>query len=279
MKLSIITINYNNVEGLRRTIDSVLCQTWRDFEWIFIDGGSTDGSKELIERTAAECPNVSYWCSEPDKGVYNAMNKGIAHAQGEYLNFMNSGDTFYDEDILERMVGVLDGTDIIAGTVQITNGRLLSSPKEITAEIFFQDCSLCHQACFIKTSLQKLFPYDETLSIVSDKKFYILSLVLNDATYKAVEDIICEYDTTGISQNIVKLQEETEFVFHQLFSKRVLEMITRHVKGISNEEKLYVMIRHSRLHKSVYNVLVGLLKILSLFKKNECWIKEFSFMH
>ena len=94
MKLSIITVNYNNKAGLQKTIDSVVCQTWRDFEWIVIDGGSTDGSKELIEQYQQ---HFAYWCSEPDKGVYNAMNKGISKAKGEYLNFMNSGDCFYNE--------------------------------------------------------------------------------------------------------------------------------------------------------------------------------------
>ena len=80
MKLSIITVNYNNREGLQRTIDSVVSQTFRDFEWIVIDGGSTDGSKELIKQYA---DHFSYWVSEPDKGIYNAMNKGILKATGE----------------------------------------------------------------------------------------------------------------------------------------------------------------------------------------------------
>ena len=84
MKLSIITINYNNKAGLQRTIDSVICQTCKDFEWIVIDGGSTDGSKQLIEQYQS---HFAYWCSEPDNGVYHAMNKGITHAKGEYLLF------------------------------------------------------------------------------------------------------------------------------------------------------------------------------------------------
>ena len=101
MKLSIITINYNNCDGLQKTIDSVIAQTWRDFEWIVIDGGSTDGSKELLEQYKE---HFSYWCSEPDKGIYNAMNKGIAKANGDYLNFMNSGDAFYEKMMIFCMV-------------------------------------------------------------------------------------------------------------------------------------------------------------------------------
>ena len=97
MKYSIITVNYNNKEGLRRTIESVIHQTYRDFEYIVIDGGSTDDSAEVLKEYDKD---IDYWVSEPDGGIYQGMNKGIRKAQGEYLNFMNSGDCFYDNDIL-----------------------------------------------------------------------------------------------------------------------------------------------------------------------------------
>ena len=112
MKLSIITINYNNLEGLKKTYESVVCQTWTDYEWIIIDGGSTDGSREFIEEHQDK---FAYWCSEPDKGVYNAMNKGIAKAQGEYLNFMNSGDRFYDHQTLNEVFSSGFQEDILYG--------------------------------------------------------------------------------------------------------------------------------------------------------------------
>lgn len=97
MKLSIITVNLNNRDGLKRTIDSVVSQTFTDYEWIVIDGGSNDGSRELIEHYS---DHFAYWCSEPDKGIYNAMNKGIAHAKGEWLQFLNSGDVLYSNNTL-----------------------------------------------------------------------------------------------------------------------------------------------------------------------------------
>lgn len=108
MKLSIITVNYNNFDGLKKTAESILTQTWRDFEWIIIDGASTDGSREYIvdlnENLNKNGWNpISYWCSEPDKGIYNAMNKGIVKAKGDYLNFMNSGDGFYESDTLRKI--------------------------------------------------------------------------------------------------------------------------------------------------------------------------------
>lgn len=96
-KLTIITINLNNKAGLQTTIDSVIAQTYKDFEWIIIDGGSTDGSKELIEKYTNY---IKYWVSEPDKGIYNAMNKGIKVAEGEYLQFLNSGDSLFSNSVL-----------------------------------------------------------------------------------------------------------------------------------------------------------------------------------
>lgn len=90
MILSIITIN---LEGLKRTYESIVHQTFTDYEWIVIDGGSTDGSREFIEEHEEK---YSYWCSEPDKGIFNAMNKGVLHANRQYCLFLNSGDHFYE---------------------------------------------------------------------------------------------------------------------------------------------------------------------------------------
>ena len=112
MKFSIITINYNNVEGLRNTIKSVVNQTYTDYEFIIIDGGSTDGSVEVIKEYANI---ITYWVSEPDKGIYNAMNKGIEVANGEYLNFMNSGDCFYNNDVLQKVADYHLEKDMIVG--------------------------------------------------------------------------------------------------------------------------------------------------------------------
>ena len=114
MKYSIITVNYNNKEGLRRTIESVIHQTFHDYEFIIIDGGSTDGSMDVLKEYDAQ---INYWVSEPDSGIYNAMNKGIAKAKGEYLNFMNSGDCFYTADVLEKVSLYNSNADFIVGTI------------------------------------------------------------------------------------------------------------------------------------------------------------------
>ena len=109
-KISIITVNYNNLEGLQRTFNSVFNQTWKEFEYVVIDGGSTDGSKELIEKYNDK---IDYWVSESDNGIYNAMNKGIKKAKGEYLLFLNSGDNLFNHTVLEENHSVIKEMDLI----------------------------------------------------------------------------------------------------------------------------------------------------------------------
>ncbi len=119
VKLSIITVNLNNSAGLRKTIESIVKQTFKDFEYIIIDGGSTDGSAEVIKEFADK---ITYWVSEPDKGIYNAMNKGILHAKGEYLLFLNSGDWLADDDLLSKVFCEPRTADIIYGHMNFVSG-------------------------------------------------------------------------------------------------------------------------------------------------------------
>ena len=217
-KISIITINYNNCEGLRRTIESVVNQTCRDFEYIIIDGGSTDGSVDVIKRYA---DNIDYWVSEPDKGIYNAMNKGVAVAKGEYCLFMNSGDCLYNESVIERVNELVDfNSDIIAGDVA-RNGGICDSPNEITG-VFMVKSALCHQTSFIKTETLRRLPYDESLKIVSDWKHMFQLLVIANGSYQHVKVVICEYDTTGFSAiNWQVLADEREQVLSELLPSLV----------------------------------------------------------
>lgn len=217
-KISIITINYNNCEGLRRTIESVVNQTCRDFEYIIIDGGSTDGSVDVIKRYA---DNIDYWVSEPDKGIYNAMNKGVAVAKGEYCLFMNSGDCLYNESVIERVYELVDfNSDIIAGDVA-RNGGICDSPNEITG-VFMVKSALCHQTSFIKAETLRRLPYDESLKIVSDWKHMFQLLVIANGSYQHVKVVICEYDTTGFSAiNWQVLADEREQVLSELLPSLV----------------------------------------------------------
>lgn len=153
MKLSVITINYNNAEGLAKTMDSVFRQRFSDFEYIVIDGGSTDGSKDLIVNNQDK---IAYWCSEKDSGIYNAMNKGIREASGEYLLFLNSGDFLHDFAVLEDIHPFLSGEDIVYGDLLFVHGDgkedLFVYPDVLSFE-YFLERSLGHPAAFIKRAL------------------------------------------------------------------------------------------------------------------------------
>ena len=199
MKLSIITVNLNNRIGLERTINSVVSQTFKDFEWIVIDGGSTDGSKELITQYAN---HFAYWVSEPDKGIYNAMNKGIKVSKGEYLLFLNSGDYLYEEATLEQVVQAGLDADVVYGYILVDrsgNKEIYKKTGEITLGTFVYE-TINHSGCaFICRSLfEKYGLYDETLRIVSDWKFFLQAIGLGNASVKYVDVLVSVFDTNGV---------------------------------------------------------------------------------
>lgn len=216
MKFSIITVNYNNKEGLRRTIESVIHQTYRDFEYIVIDGGSTDGSREVIEEYTER---IDYWVSEPDKGIYNAMNKGISVAHGEYLNFMNSGDIFYDYNRLNKISEQQFQSDIIIGRDYWYNsktGKDFSTILPLRLEMFtFYKGSLPHQSSLFKRIIFKEGKYDESLKVVSDWKFYIQAIIEKGCSVSYFQDVICERDNKdgiGYSMQAVAKEERDSFI-------------------------------------------------------------------
>lgn len=270
MKLSVITINYNNRDGLRKTIESVVNQTFQDFEYIIIDGGSTDGSVDVIKKYFGR---IDYWVSEPDKGIYNAMNKGINVAKGEYCIFMNSGDSFYDNDVYKNVNINLDGTDIIYGNTLESNGNIVWHKKEMTFKTLYYG-SLCHQSVFIKTELLKKHHYDESLRIVSDWKFFLQTLVLDNCTYKGIDMFISVYDVSGLTySNYEFFGKERIMVVEQMFPVRVLDDIKELCEGKTWEDKLYIGIKKSRYHKLLYRMNVILMKIMTSYKKS--WINDF----
>jgi glycosyltransferase involved in cell wall biosynthesis len=201
MKFSIITINYNNKEGLERTIQSILGQTFQDYQFIIIDGGSTDGSVDIIKQNTN---HIDYWVSESDGGRYPAMNKGIKLATGEYLNFMNSGDCFYAPDVLEKVSKYGYTTDFIVGKDYHYNeksqqGHASIQPPRTTMIHFFM-ATLDHQSTFIKRELFKDSPYDESHRLVSDWIFFTEKIVKEGKRVQFIPDIICRREEGGLSE-------------------------------------------------------------------------------
>lgn len=199
MKLSIITINYNNAEGLQRTMESVLNQSCRDFEYIVIDGGSTDTSKDII---LSYQDRLAHWVSEPDNGIYNAMNKGIRAATGEYCLFLNSGDYLYSDSVIENILSMSYNEDIVSFVTINTDGKVSHRKKapENLSLYSLIDASLPHPSTLIKKSiLEQIGGYDESYKIVSDWIFFIEALVFCNASYRTIDYNLSIFDRASFS--------------------------------------------------------------------------------
>ena len=224
-KLSIITINLNNAEGLEKTICSVINQTYSDFEYIVIDGGSTDGSLDVIKKYADK---LSHWVSEPDAGIYNAMNKGIRKAGGKYCQFLNSGDWLVGSDVTERMLKDMPECAIYYGNmIKIKKGENEVDKgfkgKPITLVDMFCG-TINHSPAYIRRDLfDKYGLYDETLKIGADWKFYLIAVGLNDELVAYRDVNVTIFDMKGISSlNPDLFIEERQSVVRDLINKNIL---------------------------------------------------------
>jgi glycosyltransferase involved in cell wall biosynthesis len=230
LPLSIITINLNNDDGIKKTIESVIEQTYKNFEFIVIDGGSTDDSINIIKQFSNQ---ISFWVSERDSGIYNAMNKGIKIAKGEYCLFLNSGDFFYSSETLLNIFSLGLSEDIFYGDsfrfdTFIDKGFFIIEPDNLSLYHFFKK-SICHQSTFIKRELfNKYGYYNEQLHIAADWEFNIKAIVINDCQTKHINIPVVYYDAHGISNiNREKSLKEREVILNQLFPKRVIADLFR----------------------------------------------------
>ena len=225
MRYSVITINYNNCEGLHQTIDSVLGQTYKDFEYIIIDGGSTDGSVEVLEEYGDK---THFWVSEPDNGIYHAMNKGVAHAHGEYCIFMNSGDCFFDTFVLQDVASMNLYQDIIVGRdyhfcPKQEKGFATILPTR-TSMITLYMQALPHQSTFYKSTLFSNSLYDESLKLVADHKFNIQKICVDNSQVIYINRVICLRESGGLSDSNQALSsKESSKVLEQFLPKGVIK--------------------------------------------------------
>lgn len=258
-KLSIITINLNNASGLQKTMESVFSQTFTNYEYFIIDGGSTDRSKEIIEKYVDK---LSYWISEKDRGIYNAMNKGIMKANGEYLLFMNSGDYLYSNDTLKKIFENSDNEDIIYGDAMVVRGQdekneINTYPNRLTFR-YFLTRTLHHTSSIIKTDLFKKFGlYNEEFKVMSDWEFFIKVICLYQASYKYLNQIISCFNPDGISSQIesgpLKL-EERQIVLNRYFGAFLPDYIKAE-EDMKEAEARLRLYKNSRLHKTVEKVI------------------------
>lgn len=238
-KLSVITINRNNADGLLKTINSVFNQTKPPFEFIVIDGASTDKSPEIVEHFRER---LNYAVSEKDTGIYQAMNKGINKASGEYLLFLHSGDWLYNNQVIESVLPLLKGADVISGDINIYDAgkwHLMSSENEITVGLF-QYLSLYHQATFISKKLFERFGlYDETFKSTGDYEFFIRALLANNSTYKHIPLVISNFVADGMSNDPAMRAinaEEWQRSWNLHFNKAILKEFDQHRALINSAE-------------------------------------------
>ena len=232
MILTIITINYNNAAGLEKTMQSVLSQSFRDFEYCVIDGGSDDNSTEVIKRFENGFGGRLRWISEPDRGIYNAMNKGIGMASGTYLEFLNSGDCFVSNDVVQKMYNALERSDypsIIYGNMlkDMGNGVFLRDKCFAGQEVSFLGFyigTLNHSPAYIRKDLfDKYGKYDESLKIVSDWKWYLQAIILGEERPVYTDIDVTLFEMNGISETNKELDKaERKRVLKELINPSIL---------------------------------------------------------
>jgi glycosyltransferase involved in cell wall biosynthesis len=202
MKISVITVNLNNKEGLEKTVNSVINQTGHDYELIIIDGGSTDGSLEVIGKHEKR---LAYWVSEKDKGIYHAMNKGISVARGEYCYFLNSGDYLVKNTLFDDLSKLEVDADIVSGNVlKIRKNGKYRTIRPHDKPTLHKLCihSLPHQASLIKRELfNEIGLYNESFRIVSDFDFFLKAIVVFKKTFQKVDIDFSYFNLNGISCN------------------------------------------------------------------------------
>lgn len=304
MKLSIITINRNNAEGLRKTMESVLSQTYRNIEHIIIDGGSTDGSVDVIrdyENTIKQSVTIEQftihvkWISEPDKGIYNAMNKGIEIALDrrivnsfnrsersedknkvlpDYIQILNSGDILAAPDVTERMMSALytvhrtpyteNGSHaILYGNMvkyDYSTNRIIGKSGKVEYSLRqYYSGTLNHDCCYIRRDLFDIYGlYDESLKIVSDWKWFLQAIGLGDVKPVYADIDVTIFDASGISESNLELRnKERRQVLEELLPPAVLADYDAHAFEIEQMKRL----QKHHLYRLVYFIERVLFKL------------------
>ena len=196
--ITVVTVCYNSVDMIEKTLKSVIEQSYSNKEYVVIDGASTDGTKKIVERYI---DSIDFFMSEPDNGIYHAMNKAVTVAKGEWIIFMNAGDVFVDNAVLEKVSYSLSATiDVLYGDILTSRNTelvLKEAPSEIKS---MHRMPFCHQAVFTRTSLLRSFPFDEKYKMSADFKLY-KQLNRENATFRRLPLPITIYDRTGMSNS------------------------------------------------------------------------------
>lgn len=200
-KITIITAVYNRVDKIEQCISSVVNQTYDNLEYIVIDGGSTDGTLDVIKKYDSQ---IAYWCSEPDTGIYDAWNKGISHATGDYINFIGSDDAMYNDKVVENIVPYLNNTvDVLAGNVMAvredSSFEFLQDNKHVLNREDYKGGCIVTQGTFVKRSLCDKYKFDTSYRVAADYKFFLQYYNDCSVQIKFIDDVIQYFSDGGIS--------------------------------------------------------------------------------
>ena len=246
-KITVVTVVYNRVNTIEQAISSVVNQTYPNLEYIVIDGGSTDGTVDIIKKYEKR---ISYWVSEKDNGIYDAMNKGVRVATGEYVEFLNSDDCFYSEDILEKVAKELDAeTDILSCRACVVDEetlveRVIGDVSISEKKNYHGGMVISHQGMFTRRNLLIKYPFDTKYKIKGDYKFFLSCFLDEDVRFKFNSIPVVYFSNGGISGKVPSMMEEFEIdneigkAVNESRKRRLIKFI-QWIIG----EPLYLMIR------------------------------------
>jgi glycosyltransferase involved in cell wall biosynthesis len=216
-KITVITVTFNSSSSLESTIESVINQDYPDIEYILIDGGSTDGTIDLIKKYQSK---INHWVSERDDGIYYAMNKGIFLASGQFINFMNSGDSFYTNDVVSHIFSQGQDADIIYGDAIMQYPTFQTKWKKSNLKDSWKEMPFCHQASFVNTSIMKSYKFDARFKLSSDFDF-LYRAALSNKSFKYVNKVVCLNDNrmgASLSNGFLSIKEREMAVLEKNFS-------------------------------------------------------------
>ena len=259
-------------------MDNVLSQTARDqFEYVVVDGGADDGSGEMLEKEYDG--KLDKWTSQPIKPIYRKMNMGVQMATGDYCLFLNSGDALNDPDVVKDVLPHLDGNhDMVIGT--IFEGKSRTHVPDVITYLWMYKASIPHSAAFIRRELLLQRPYDENLVIVSDWKFFLQTLILDNVSYKLIDRDIAYFDQTGISSTRpLQVEEDRRKVLDELSPPRITLDYLQFTQGggyqITDYDRFYIKMRKYRYGKVLYKLNVLTMRFIAIFRKGARFAREY----
>ncbi|KVV13968.1 glycosyltransferase family 2 protein [Flavobacterium sp. TAB 87] len=238
--VTIITVVYNDIKNIEKTIQAILNQNYQSIEYVIIDGGSSDGTIDIIKQYDK---NISYWVSEKDAGIYNAMNKGVKHSNGEWLIFMNSGDLFYDNDVLKKIFykANYSSVAILYGNTLAKNSKSVSKPPDAISKNFFYLNTICHQSVFFNKNVFKSFGnYNLGYKIIADREL-LYRVARSKGKFLHADHLVSIWDEEGFSKANISLFQREEILFQKenflmaerhfiLFKKRLQNLLKKLIK-------------------------------------------------